>query len=52
MASALADELGVSVRILAEAFRALGRQGAEAVGETAKGLRRAIQALFGGPKEK
>jgi len=52
MASALDEGLWVSVRALAEGFGALGRKGAEMVGETTKGLGGTSQRPFGGPKKK
>lgn len=51
VASSLAETLGVSIRGVAEGVGGLGRKGAEAVGETAKGLGGALQQLFGGQKK-
>ena len=50
MASGLAETLGVSLRGVAEGVGTLGRKGAEAVGEAAKGVGGALQRLLGGQK--
>lgn len=52
VASSLAEGLGVSIRGVAEGVGAIGRKGAEVVGEGVKGIGGAIQGLFGGPKKK
>lgn len=51
VASSLAETLGVSIRGVAEGMGGLGRKGAEAVGETAKGLGGTLQQLCGGQKK-
>ena len=51
IAASLAETLGLSIRGLAEGVGGLGRKGAEAVGETAKGLGGALRQLFGGQKQ-
>jgi uncharacterized protein involved in outer membrane biogenesis len=50
LAAGLAEMLGVSIRGLAEGVGTLGRRGAEAVGEAAKGLGGALQQFFGGKR--
>jgi hypothetical protein len=52
MAASMAGALGVGIRDLAEGAGGLGRKGAEAMGETVKGLGDSIQKLFGGQKKK
>lgn len=48
LAAGLAEMLGVSIRGVAEGVGTLGRKGAEALGEAAKGLGGAVRQLFGG----
>jgi len=48
LAVGLAELLGVSIRGMAEGVGTLGRKGAEALGEAAKGLGGVLQQLFGG----
>jgi hypothetical protein len=51
MAASMAESLGVSLRGVAEGAGSLGRKGADAVGEAAKGIGGAFQSLFGGQKK-
>ena len=50
-ASALAENLGVTVREAVEGAGALGQKGAEAAGEAAKGVGGTLRRLFGGQKK-
>lgn len=50
LAASMADTLGVSLRGVAEGAGSLGRKGAEAVGDTVKGIGDSVQKLFGGQK--
>jgi len=52
VASSLAENLGVSIRGVAEGAGALARKGVEAAGEAAKGVGGALQQLFGGEKKR
>ncbi len=52
MASAMAENLGVSLRGVAEGVGGLGRKGVEALGDTAKGVGGALRGLFGGQKNR
>jgi len=51
IASALAENLGVSVREAVEGVGTLGQKGTEAAGEAAKGIGGALRRLFGGQKK-
>ena len=50
LASSLAENLGLSLRGVAEGVGGLGRKGVEAAGEAARGLGSALQGLFGDKK--
>ena len=52
VASAMAENLGVSIRGVAEGVGTLGQKGLEAVGGAAKGVGGAFQQLFGGQKKR
>ncbi len=52
VASGLAENLGVSIRGVAEGVGTLGRKGVEAAGEAAKGVGGALQQLLGGQKKR
>ncbi|HYL80916.1 MAG TPA: DUF748 domain-containing protein, partial [Candidatus Acidoferrum sp.] len=52
LASSMAENLGLSIRGVAEGVGSLGRKGVDAAGEVAKGMGGALQQLFGGPKKK
>ena len=52
VASAMAENLGVSIRGVAEGVGSLGQKGLEAVGGAAKGVGSAVQQLFGGQKKR
>jgi hypothetical protein len=52
VASSLAEGLGVSIRGVAEGAGAIGRKGADVIGEGAKGIGGAIQGLFGDSRKK
>lgn len=52
VASSLAENLGVSIRGVAEGAGTLTRKGVEAAGEAAKGVGGALQQLFGGEKKR
>jgi hypothetical protein len=49
--SALAENLGVTVREAVEGVGTLGRKGAEAAGEAGKGVGGTLRRLFGGQKK-
>jgi Domain of Unknown Function (DUF748) len=51
LASSMAETLGLSIRGIAEGVGSLGRKGAEAAGQAAKGVGGALQQLFGGQKK-
>jgi len=51
LAASMAESLGVSIRGVAEGAGSLGRKGADALGETVKGLGDSVQKLFGGAKK-
>jgi hypothetical protein len=51
-ASALAENLGVNIRGVAEGVGTLGQKGAEALTGAAKGVGGAMQHLFGGSKKR
>jgi hypothetical protein len=48
IATAMADQLGVSVRNVAEGLGTLGRRGVEGAGVLAEGVGSAVKRLFGG----
>jgi hypothetical protein len=48
IATAMADQLGVSVRNVAEGLGTLGRRGVESAGVLAEGVGSAVKRLFGG----
>ncbi len=50
LASGLAENLGVSIRGVAEGVGSLGQKGVQAGGEAVKGVGDALQQLFGGRK--
>ncbi|MBI2562393.1 MAG: hypothetical protein HYW08_08380 [candidate division NC10 bacterium] len=52
LATGLAENLGVSIRGVAEGVGTLGQKGLEAAGEAAKGVGSALQQLLGGPKKR
>ena len=52
VASSLAENLGVSIRGVAEGAGTLTRKGVEAAGDAAKGVGGALQELFGGKKKR
>lgn len=52
IASSLAENLGVSIREVAEGVGGLGQKGVEAAGEAAKGVGGALQQLLGGQKKR
>lgn len=52
LASGLAENLGVSIRGVAEGVGTLGQKGLEAAGEAVKGVGGALQQLFGGQKKR
>ena len=52
LATSLAEGLGVSIRGVAEGAGTLGRQGAEVLGESGKGIGGAIQGVFGSSQKK
>lgn len=52
VASSMAENLGLNIKGVAEGVGGLGRKGAEAVGEAAKGMGGALQRLFGGQKKR
>ena len=52
LATGLAENLGVSIRGVAEGVGTLGQKGLEAAGEAAKGVGGALQQIFGGPKKR
>ena len=52
LATGLAENLGVSIRGVAEGVGTLGQKGLEAAGEAAKGVGGALQQLLGGPRKR
>ncbi len=52
LATGLAENLGVSIRGVAEGVGTLGQKGLEAAGEAAKGMGGALQQLLGGPRKR
>ena len=52
LATGLAENLGVSIRGVAEGVGTLGQKGLEAAGEAAKGVGGALQQIFGGQKKR
>lgn len=52
VATSLAENLGVSIRGVAEGAGTLTRKGVEAAGDAAKGVGGALQQLFGGKKKR
>jgi uncharacterized protein involved in outer membrane biogenesis len=52
LATGLAENLGVSIRGVAEGVGSLGQKGLEAAGEAAKGVGSALQQLLGGQKKR
>ncbi len=52
IASSLAENLGVSIREVAEGVGGLGQKGVEAAGEAAKGVGGTLQQLLGGQKKR
>ena len=52
IALSLAENLGLSIRGVAEGVGGLGLKGVEAAGEAAKGMGGALRQLFGGQKQK
>ncbi|MEK7220804.1 MAG: DUF748 domain-containing protein [candidate division NC10 bacterium] len=52
LATGLAENLGVSIRGVAEGVGTLGQKGLEAAGEAAKGVGGALQQLLGGQKKR
>ena len=52
LATGLAENLGVSIRGVAEGVGTLGQKGLEAAGEAAKGVGSALQQIFGGQKKR
>jgi uncharacterized protein involved in outer membrane biogenesis len=52
LATGLAENLGVSIRGVAEGVGTLGQKGLEAAGEAAKGVGGALQQILGGQKKR
>ena len=52
LATGLAENLGVSIRGVAEGVGTLGQKGLEAAGEAAKGVGSALQQFLGGPRKR
>ncbi|OGC02424.1 MAG: hypothetical protein A3G35_04875 [candidate division NC10 bacterium RIFCSPLOWO2_12_FULL_66_18] len=52
LATGLAENLGVSIRGVAEGVGTLGQKGLEAAGEAARGVGSALQQLLGGQKKR
>ncbi len=52
LATGLAENLGVSIRGVAEGVGTLGQKGLEAAGEAVKGVGGALQQIFGGQKKR
>ena len=52
LATGLAENLGVSIRGVAEGVGTLGQKGLEAAGEAAKGVGGALQQIFGGTRKR
>jgi hypothetical protein len=51
IATAIAGQLGVSIRNIAEGMGTLGRKGLEGAGDVAEGIGSAVKQLFGGEKK-